>query len=106
MAGDRVASGYNNASGKGKLFILDAKDGSLLKTMSTGAGIATHAVGARASRRRTQRTSTTSSPSRSTRGDLLGNFWRFDVSDPNASNWGASAKLAQPGRSGGDSRSR
>ena len=62
-----VPSGYNNAgSGEGKIFILRASDGKLLKTLSTGVG--SDAPTHRAWRRspRTRRTSATSSPSRST----------------------------------------
>ena len=35
-----VSSGYNNPSGEGKLWFLDAKDGTVLKVLSTGVGSA------------------------------------------------------------------
>jgi type IV pilus assembly protein PilY1 len=81
-----VASGYNNASGLGKIFFIDAATGSLLKTMSTGSG-------------------TPGSPSGLAHvagytkdyhnqlveqiygGDLYGHFWRFDVSDSDPNKW-------------------
>ncbi len=81
-----VSSGYNNPSGEGKLYFVRASDGALLKTMSTGAGTPGTPSGL-------------GHPSGYTKdfhnqlaeqiyaGDLLGNFWRFDVSDPNPSNW-------------------
>jgi type IV pilus assembly protein PilY1 len=92
-----VASGYNNASGIGKLFFIKASDGSLLKTMSTGIGTPGTPSGL-------------AHPAAYTKdyhnqlmeqiyaGDLMGNFWRFDVSDPNPGNWtvGQMASLVDP----------
>ena len=81
-----VASGYNNASGNGNLYFIRASDGHLLKKMSTGAGSPGTPSGL-------------AHPAGYTRdfrnqlaeqvyaGDLLGNFWRFDVSDVNDANW-------------------
>ena len=80
------SSGYNNSSGKGKLFFVDLADGTLLKTMETSAG-------------------SSETPSGLGQiagfvidyhnqvleqiygGDLLGNVWRFDVSDSDDSAW-------------------
>lgn len=88
-----VSSGYNNASGKGKLFFINLADGTLLKTMETPVGSA-------------------DTPSGLGQiagfvidyhnqvleqiygGDLLGNVWRFDVSDPDDSAWTV-AKFAE-----------
>jgi type IV pilus assembly protein PilY1 len=92
-----VASGYNNPTGNGKLFFIRASDGALLKTMSTGAGNAGTPSGL-------------AHPAGYTKdfhnqlaeqvyaADLLGNFWRFDVSDPNPGNWtvGLLARLVDP----------
>ncbi|TMH30485.1 MAG: hypothetical protein E6H66_18105, partial [Betaproteobacteria bacterium] len=93
-----VASGYNNSSGNGHLFFIRASDGALLKTMSTGAGSAGAPSGL-------------AHPAGYTKdfhnqlveqvyaGDLLGNFWRFDVSDANPNNWsvGLLARLVDAG---------
>ncbi|HEV8259055.1 MAG TPA: PilC/PilY family type IV pilus protein [Casimicrobiaceae bacterium] len=93
-----VAAGYNNPSGVGKVFFVDVKTGTKVKTMTTGFG-------------------TTTSPSGLAHiagyiqdfrnllidqiygGDLYGNFWRFDVSDPNPANWTVQkmAYLTDPG---------
>ncbi|HXX83797.1 MAG TPA: PilC/PilY family type IV pilus protein [Casimicrobiaceae bacterium] len=92
-----VASGYNNASGNGNLYFIRARDGVLLKTMSTGVGTSATPSGL-------------AHPAGYTKdfhnqlaeqiyaGDLLGNFWRFDVSDPNPGNWtvGQLARLVDP----------
>jgi type IV pilus assembly protein PilY1 len=81
-----LASGYNNPSGVGKLYFVRVSDGTLLKTMTTGVGTAGTPSGL-------------AHPSAYTKdfhnqlaeqvyaGDLLGNFWRFDVSDSNPALW-------------------
>jgi len=81
-----LATGYNNPSGVGKLFFVRASDGALLKTMSTGTGTPGTPAGL-------------AHPAGYTKdfhnqlaeqiyaADMLGNFWRFDVSDPNSNNW-------------------
>ncbi len=93
-----IPAGYNNASGEGKLFFVDAASGTLLKTMSTGAGSGTtpsglgHIAGYTLDFRN-QMTEQVYG------GDLLGNFWRFDISDPNDSKWKVQqlATLTDPG---------
>jgi type IV pilus assembly protein PilY1 len=92
-----VPSGYNNTSGIGKIWFLDAKTGEVLKTMSTDTG-------------------STGSPSGLAQiasftqdyhnyladevygGDQYGNLWRFDILDPDPSKWsvGLLAKLTDP----------
>ncbi len=81
-----VASGYDNATGDGKLFVLNARTGALLKTMSTGVGTATAPSGLAhiAGYTKDYRNQLVEQVYA---GDLLGNLWRFDVSDPNANNW-------------------
>ncbi len=81
-----LATGYNNPGGVGKLYFVRASDGALLKTMSTGVGTAGQPAGL-------------AHPAGYTKdfhnqlaeqiyaADLLGNFWRFDVSDANSNNW-------------------
>jgi type IV pilus assembly protein PilY1 len=90
-----VAAGYNNPTGNGKIFILDAKDGSLLKTLATGVGSATtpsgltHIAGYEKDFRN-------QIAEQIYAGDMLGNFWRFDISgtDETAATWGAPVLLA------------
>jgi type IV pilus assembly protein PilY1 len=81
-----VSAGYNNASGEGKLFFLRASDGALLKTMSTGAGSAANPSGLVHFSGYTQ-DYRNQVLEQIYAGDLLGNVWRFDVSDANDANW-------------------
>ncbi|HEX8012778.1 MAG TPA: PilC/PilY family type IV pilus protein [Casimicrobiaceae bacterium] len=84
-----VTAGYNNFSGKGKLYFLNAKTGELIRTMTTTG----------------DDPGTPANPSGLTQingftqdfhnqiieqiygGDLNGNVWRFDVSDPDPAKW-------------------
>ncbi len=81
-----VAAGYDNATGDGKLFVLNPQTGALLKTMSTGAGTATNPSGLAHIAGYTQ-DYRNQLVEQIYAGDLLGNFWRFDVSDPTSGNW-------------------
>jgi type IV pilus assembly protein PilY1 len=81
-----VASGYNNDDGVGRLYVLNPKDGALLKTISTGVGSTSEPSGLSTIRAYT--------PSRKDPyvlqaygGDLKGNVWRFDLSDPDEKKW-------------------
>ena len=81
-----LPAGYNNDSGDGKLFFVDAATGKLLKTMSTGAGDGESPSGlghiaGYTTDYRNQMTEQVYG------GDLLGNFWRFDISNPDESAW-------------------
>ncbi|MEO8739803.1 MAG: PilC/PilY family type IV pilus protein [Casimicrobiaceae bacterium] len=81
-----LTTGYNNPSGVGKLYFVRASDGQLMKTLSTGVGSPGSPSGL-------------AHPSGFTKdyhnqlaeqfyaGDLIGNLWRFDVSDPDPNNW-------------------
>jgi len=81
-----LATGYNNPTGVGKLYFVKASDGTLVKTLSTGVGSPGSPSGL-------------AHPSGYTKdyhnqlaeqiyaGDLMGNLWRFDVSDANPGNW-------------------
>ncbi len=81
-----VSSGYNNPSGEGKLWFLDAKDGTVLKVLSTGVGSAGTPSGLAQFSAYTQ-DQTNYLADQIYAGDLLGNFWRFDVSDADSGNW-------------------
>ncbi len=76
-----LTSGYNNSSGKGALFVLNAKTGELLKgPIQTSAGSATTPAGL------AQIEGYTEGYADYTLryvygGDLLGNVWRFDFTD-------------------------
>lgn len=80
-----VTAGYNNVGGsnpgKGILYILNAKTGALLKKIATTVGTATNPSGL------AQVTGYTPNFADYTTdqvygGDLLGNVWRFDLTDP------------------------
>lgn len=83
-----VPSGYNNGTdtggdGQGRVFALDPADGTIRKTISTGAGSAASPAGLAYLSKLS-----TAAASETVRfvygGDLLGNVWRFDLS-----NWSA-----------------
>ncbi|HET7331732.1 pilus assembly protein [Dyella sp.] len=79
-----MTSGYNNTGGKlaghGILYILNIKTGAILQKIDTGAGTATSPAGL------TQATAFTQDVTDGTvdqiyAGDLLGNVWRFDLTE-------------------------
>jgi len=74
-----VASGYNNSSGEGILFALDALTGALQKEYRTGAGSATEPAGLAHISGYAQMQRLNNTVERIYGGDLLGNIWRFDV---------------------------
>ena len=80
-----MTTGYDNVGsgqdGHGKLYILNAKTGALIQTIDTGVGTTTSPAGL------TQATGYTQNVADGTieqvyAGDLLGNVWRFDLSEP------------------------
>ncbi len=80
-----VANGYNSDSHKAILFILDITDGSVIAKLDTGAGDANTPNGL-----------STAIPVDTDNdytvdviyaGDMLGNLWKFDVSDTRTSKW-------------------
>ena len=81
-----VTSGYNNPSGVGKIFFINAADGTLLQTLSTGFGSPASPSGLAyiAGYTKDYRNQLVE---QIYGGDMYGNFWRFDVSDPNPGNW-------------------
>ncbi|HYU02769.1 MAG TPA: PilC/PilY family type IV pilus protein, partial [Jatrophihabitantaceae bacterium] len=81
-----VTAGYDNPSGVGKIFFVDAKTGTKVKTMTTGFGTATSPSGL-AQIAGYIRDFRNLLVDQIYGGDLYGNFWRFDVSDSNPANW-------------------
>jgi type IV pilus assembly protein PilY1 len=81
-----VPSGYNNASGVGKIWVLDAKTGDVLTTLSTGFGSSTSPSGLAQIAGFTQDYHNYMTDE-VYGGDQYGNVWRFDLRDPDASKW-------------------
>jgi len=74
-----VTASYNNVSGRGKVFFLDAKTGVLLSTVTTSAGTAGNPSGL-AQIHAFVKDENNQIAEQIYGGDLLGNFWRIDVS--------------------------
>ena len=81
-----IPVGYNNPSGEGKIFVVDAATGALLKTMSTGTGTSANPSGL-AHVSGYIRDFSNQLVEQIYGGDLLGNFWRFDVSATDHNRW-------------------
>jgi len=89
-----VTAGYNNPSGLGKIFFVDAATGKKLKELDTGFGSPTNPSGLAQISGYTQ-DFRNQLIDQIYGGDLYGNLWRFDVSDPDDTNWNAKVeKLA------------
>ena len=76
-----VTAGYNNLSGKGKVFFIDAFTGQTLSTVTTTAGAPGSASGL-AQIHAFVKNQNNQTAEQIYGGDLLGNVWRIDVSDP------------------------
>ena len=74
-----VTAGYNNLSGKGKVFFLDAKTGTLLSTIATSAGTTANPSGL-AQIHGFVKDQTNQTVEQIYGADLLGNAWRIDIS--------------------------
>lgn len=78
-------NGYNSASHKAQLFIVDLATGSIVKKIDTGVGSSASPNGL------STPVPVDTNGDRITdyiyAGDLHGNLWKFDVSDPNISKW-------------------
>jgi type IV pilus assembly protein PilY1 len=81
-----VPAGYDNATGLGKIFFIDAATGGKLKEMSTGFGNPGTPAGLAHMAGYTQDFHN-QLIEQIYGGDLYGNFWRFDVSDADDGNW-------------------
>jgi Tfp pilus tip-associated adhesin PilY1 len=77
-----VTSGYNNVvpgDGKGRLFVLNAATGAIIRTISTGEGSTTTPSGLARISAWANFPESNNTAQRVYGGDLLGNLWRFDV---------------------------
>jgi type IV pilus assembly protein PilY1 len=79
-----LSSGYNNASGKSHLYVLDANTGGLIRKISTHAGSADEQSGLAKISAFVRRPSENNQADYAYGGDLLGNLWRFKI-DSNGS---------------------
>lgn len=87
-----VPSGYNNADGRGYLFIINARTGALLEKVSTGTGSVANSAGlAYINGFVTDYSDGTIDSVYG--GDLQGNLWRLDLTSPTAA-YPAPLKLA------------
>jgi type IV pilus assembly protein PilY1 len=91
-------SGYNNPSGEGHLFVVQASTGARIATLSTGAGDAAHPAGLAHVAGYT-RDFKNQLVDQVYAGDLLGNLWRFDLTAPTAATWtvGLLGRMVDPG---------
>lgn len=97
-----VASGYNNGTnpgdsggtGRGYLFVLDARTGDLIRTLDTGAGSAATPSGLAYISGYAENADTNNLVEFVYGGDTLGNVWRFDLRAATAAAWTVT-KLAQ-----------
>ncbi|TLY48438.1 MAG: hypothetical protein E6K53_15670, partial [Gammaproteobacteria bacterium] len=93
-----VTSGYNNnagtQTGKGHLYVLNAKTGEKLETFDTSAGDTTTPSGLGRATAFT-RDIADGTIEQVYAGDLLGNVWRFDLSGTATGSYPAPVKLAQ-----------
>jgi type IV pilus assembly protein PilY1 len=80
-----LTSGYNNngagQDGVGRLYVLNAGTGALIRTISTGAGSVATPSGLGKINAWVDNTSADNTTLRVYGGDLLGNVWRFDVNN-------------------------
>ncbi|MFL6593700.1 MAG: PilC/PilY family type IV pilus protein [Luteimonas sp.] len=89
-----IGNGVNGASDQSELLVLDLHTGALIKELTTGAGPANGM-----STPRGWDSDRSGTVDVLYAGDLLGNVWKFDVSDPSPSKWGSaltSGKNAAP----------
>ena len=82
-----VASGYNNADGKGRLYVLNPKNGQLARYAPDGRGNAQPNPSGLSTIRAFTSSRKDPYALQAYGGDLKGNVWRFDLSDPDAANW-------------------
>jgi type IV pilus assembly protein PilY1 len=76
-----VTSGYNNADGVGRLYVINAATGALRFTISTGVGTAVTPSGLGRIAAWVDDGLNDNTIQRVYGGDMFGNLWRFDVND-------------------------
>lgn len=83
-----LPSGYNNTDGtvsadvgKGRLYVLNAGTGELIRSIATSAGSATTPSGLSRVTAHVLQSSTDSTAIAAYGGDVLGNVWRFDINN-------------------------
>jgi len=74
-----LTSGYNNADGIGRLYVLNAATGAVIRTISTGVGTTVSPSGLARISAHAREPMTNNTVQAVYGGDLLGNLWRFDV---------------------------
>jgi type IV pilus assembly protein PilY1 len=77
-----TGNGYESASGRAQLFIINALTGALIKRIDTGVGSGNGLGGVRVVRDTRQQIVAAYA------GDLKGNMWKFDLSGTTSSSWG------------------
>ncbi|MCU0869239.1 MAG: PilC/PilY family type IV pilus protein, partial [Burkholderiales bacterium] len=90
-----VTSGYNNGTGAGQsggdgrgyLWVLNPRDGSVIATLTTNVGTTTQPSGLAQISAFAERPSTDPTIEAVYGGDLLGNLWRFDLSGTTVASW-------------------
>jgi len=79
-----VTSGYNNASGLGYLYVLNATSGAVISKIGTGSGTAASPSGLAKIRNWVDDLSTNNTTRYVYGGDLNGDVWRFDLDNATA----------------------
>lgn len=74
-----LTSGYNNSDGIGRLYVLDAYTGSLIRIISTETGTPSSPSGLARISAHSTTADTNNTSLAAYGGDLLGNLWRFDI---------------------------
>jgi type IV pilus assembly protein PilY1 len=76
-----ISSGYNNADGVGRLYVLNANSGTLIRSISTGVGSAASPSGLSKISAHVLQSMTDNTTRAAYGGDMLGNLWRFDINN-------------------------
>ena len=74
-----LTSGYNNADGQGRVYVLNANTGALIRSISNGTGSAGSPSGLARLGAHALTPDTDNTTLAAYGGDTLGNLWRFDV---------------------------
>jgi type IV pilus assembly protein PilY1 len=85
--GTTGASGFSGGDGIGRIFVLNARTGALIREISTGVGTTSNASGLAHLAAFTERPQVDATIESVYGGDLLGNLWRFDLSGATTVAW-------------------